>query len=80
MVEQIDGAIELDGHLYLVEMKWWDSPLGVGETAQHLVRVFSRDGARGLFISATDYTAAAIQQYRDALRQRVVVMMTSTKS
>jgi restriction system protein len=76
VVEQIDGVIELDGHLYLVEMKWWATPLGTGETAQHLVRVFSRDGARGIFISATEYTTAAIEQYREALRQRVVVLMT----
>jgi hypothetical protein len=76
IVEQIDGAIELDGHLYLVEMKWWNVPLGPGETAQHLVRLFSRDGARGLFISATGYTDAAIAQYRDALRQRVTLLAT----
>ena len=75
VVEQIDGAIELQGHLYIVEMKWWNAPLGPGETAQHLVRVFSRDGARGLFISATGYTAAAIEQYREALRQRIVVLV-----
>ena len=76
VVEQIDGAIELDGHLYLVEMKWWNKPLGTGETAQHLVRVFSRDGVRGLYISATGYTAPAIEQYRQALTQRVVVLCT----
>jgi restriction system protein len=57
-------------------MKWWEAPLGPGETAHHLVRVFSRDGARGIFISASGYTEAAIEQYRQALRQRVVFMMT----
>jgi restriction system protein len=56
-------------------MKWWDTPLGVGETAQHLVRIFSRDGARGIFISASGYTDPAVQQYREALRQRVVFLM-----
>jgi restriction system protein len=75
-VEQVDGVVELGGHLYLVEMKWWNAPLGPGETAHHLVRVFSRDGARGIFISASGYTEAAIEQYRQALRQRVVFMMT----
>jgi restriction system protein len=76
VVEQIDGAIELDGHLYLVEMKWHAAPLGPGETAQHLVRVFSRDGARGLFISASGYTPAAVDQFRQALTQRVAVLCT----
>jgi hypothetical protein len=27
---------------YLVEMKWWEKPLGTGEVSQHLVRVFTR--------------------------------------
>jgi hypothetical protein len=76
VVEQIDGAVELDGELYLVEMKWWNDPLGAGETAQHLVRLFARNGARGLFISASGYTAATVQQYREALRDRVVVLVT----
>ena len=28
IVEQIDGAVEIDGVLYIVEMKWWDKPIG----------------------------------------------------
>ena len=31
IVEQIDGVIEIDGHLYFIEMKWWDKPIGVPE-------------------------------------------------
>jgi restriction system protein len=27
-IEQVDGAIEIDGQVYLVEMKWWSQPLG----------------------------------------------------
>ena len=42
VVEQIDGVIELDGHLYFVEMKWWENSIGVPEISQHLVRVYSR--------------------------------------
>ena len=38
IVEQIDGVVELDGEVYLVEMKWWDEPLGVETVSQHLVR------------------------------------------
>ena len=39
-IKQIDGAIELDRRVYLVEMKWWSGPLGRGEVASHLVRIF----------------------------------------
>src|SRR5271165_5639328 len=48
VVEQIDGVIELEGNLYLVEIKWWKDALGPGDVAQHLVRVFNRGHARGV--------------------------------
>lgn len=73
-LEQIDGAIELDGSLYLVEAKWWSSPIGVDATAQHLVRVHFRSDARGLFISASGFTEPAVSQHRDALATRTVVL------
>lgn len=76
VIEQIDGVVEVDGNLYLVEMKWWNSPIGTAEVSPHLVRVFSRGGqVRGLFISYTDFTDPAIGQCRDAIAQgRVVVL------
>ncbi|MGH3426540.1 MAG: restriction endonuclease [Mycobacteriales bacterium] len=73
-VEQIDGAIRLDGHIYLVEMKWLKDPVGPHDAAQHLVRVHSRAEARGLFIAASRFTDAAVDQHRGALPSRVVVM------
>jgi len=36
IIEQIDGAVEIDGVLYLVEMKWWDKPIGRPEIARIL--------------------------------------------
>jgi len=76
VIEQIDGLIELDGQLYLVEMKWWNSPIGVSEIAPHLVRVFNRGRqARALFVSYTEFTDAAISQCRDALSQGAVVVL-----
>jgi restriction system protein len=74
VVEQVDGAIEFGAHLYLVEMKWWADALGPAEVAPHLVRVFSRHEARGLLISASGYTEAALQQCREALAQKVIVL------
>jgi restriction system protein len=76
VVEQVDGVIEFGGHVYLVEMKWWDTPLGVAEIAQHLVRLFGRHEVRGMFISASGYSAPAIEQCRSILSQRVVVLAT----
>ncbi len=71
IVEQIDGVVEFDGHVYLVEMKWRAEPIGPGDVAQHLVRVFGRGHSRGLFISTSPYTDAAILSCRESLRQSV---------
>jgi restriction system protein len=74
IVEQIDGVIELDGAIYLVEMKWWNKPLGTNDVSQHLVRVFTRGHARGIFISTSSFTEPAIKICRDALSQATVVL------
>ena len=74
VIEQIDGVIELDGEIYLVEMKWWDKPLGTGEVSPHLVRVYSRHGARGLLISYSGFTDPAIITCKEALAQRVIIL------
>lgn len=74
VIEQIDGVIEIDGEIYLVELKWWDKPLGTGEVSQHLVRVFSRNCARGLLISYSGYTEPAVAICRESLSQMVVAL------
>jgi restriction system protein len=74
IVEQIDGVIELDGHLYLVEIKWHGKALGVPEVSQHLVRVFTRGDVRAVIISDSEFSEGAIQQCRDDLSQKVVVL------
>ncbi|HTD62831.1 MAG TPA: hypothetical protein VK679_19390 [Gemmatimonadaceae bacterium] len=76
IVEQIDGAIELDSHLYLVEMKWWKTPLGGNELAPHLLRVNGHAEARGIFIAYPGYTESAIQTCRDMLVRGAVVALT----
>jgi len=74
IIEQIDGVVELDGEIYLVEMKWWDKPLGTGEVSQHLVRVFTRNCARGILVSYSGYTEPAITICKDALARMVVAL------
>jgi len=74
VAEQIDGVIELDGEIYLVEMKWWNKPLGPGEVSQHLVRVFSRNCARGLLISYSDFTDPGVTICKESLACMVVTL------
>jgi restriction system protein len=74
-IEQIDGAIELDGRVYLVEMKWWSQPLGRGEVASHLVRVYGRGDVGGILISNSPYHPSAIADCKDALTSKTVVLV-----
>lgn len=77
VIEQIDGLVEIDGHLYLVELKWWNAPLGTAEISPHLVRVFGRGGqARGVFISYSEYTEPAITTCREALAGGAVIVLS----
>lgn len=75
VVEQIDGAVELDGRLYLVEMKWWEKQLGRAEVASHLVSVYGRGEAGGIVISTSGYLDSAIVEYTTALSQRTVILV-----
>jgi predicted helicase len=75
VIEQIDGLIEIDGQLYLVEAKWWNTSLGTAEVSPHVVRVYGRGGvAYGFFISYSDFTSAAIGTFRDATIQGRVII------
>lgn len=76
IIEQIDGVIEFDGHLYFVEMKWWKDPVGVPEVSQHMMRVFLRSEARAIIISASDFTATAVAECRQALTQKCITFCT----
>src|SRR5262245_46387026 len=60
--------------MYLVEVKWWNEPLGVQSVSHHLVRVFNRDQARGIFISASGYTEPAVKTCKESLHRMVVVL------
>lgn len=74
IVEQIDGAIEIEGELYLVEMKWWNEPLGIGDVSHHLVRLFNRGQVRGIIISESGYTGPAVTTCKEALSSIVVIL------
>jgi regulator of replication initiation timing len=76
VIQQIDGAIEVNSYLYLVEMKWWKEALGPGDVAQHVMRLFERTDVRGIFISTSGYTEAAIINIQKALNQKIIVLFT----
>ena len=74
VVEQIDGVIELNGQIYLVEMKWLDSPVGMVEFMPHLGRLFLRSNAHGIFIATNGYTESVVTECRTALSKRTMFL------
>jgi hypothetical protein len=74
IVEQIDGVVEIEGHVYLVEMKWLREPVSKGDVSIHLVRVFNREHSRGIVISASGFTEPAITVCRESLSQMLIVL------
>ncbi len=48
--------------------------MGKPQLAEHLVRLYGRADARGLVISYSDYTSAAVDVCREALQARVVAL------
>jgi len=75
VIEQIDGAIEIDGRVYLVEMKWWSKEMSRGDVASHLVSVFNRGDVGGIFISNSSYLASVIQDFKEALTKTTVILV-----
>lgn len=67
IVEQIDGVIEIDNQIHLVEMKWKKEPIGSDDVYAHLGRIYHRSNAHGFYISSSKYTPSAIEAAKEAL-------------
>ncbi|SUX54518.1 restriction endonuclease [Chromobacterium vaccinii] len=76
IVEQIDGVIEFEGNIYLVEIKWLSSPVGVSELGSHMMRLFAREGVRGIFISNSEFSASAIAECITHSNNKTMVLCT----
>ena len=74
VVEQLDGVIELNGQIHLVEMKWLNAPVGMGEFMPHLGRLFMRANAQGIFIATNGYAASVLSECRNALSQKTMFL------
>jgi hypothetical protein len=74
VLEQIDGVIVLDGTIHLVEMKWLKEPVGIADFSPHLVRLFGRSNASGIFISTSEYTEPVLKECANALNLRTMFL------
>ena len=78
--EQIDGLVEIDAVLYLVEMKWWTEPVGAPEVQKLFAKSVLRGGnARGIFVSYSGYTDTAVSTAREALGPGIPIILCDLK-
>lgn len=76
IIEQIDGVIEIDNQIYLVEMKWKKDKIGSEDIFAHLGRIYHRTSAQGIFISASGFTDSGILASKEALVNRAILVLT----
>lgn len=76
IIEQIDGVIEIDDQVYLVEMKWKKDKIGSDDIFAHLGRIYHRTSAQGIFISASGYTDSGIIASKEALLKNAILILT----
>jgi len=76
IIEQIDGVVEIDNRIFLVEMKWTKNSTSRDEIHTHLGRIFSRTEAYGIYISSSGYSESAKLAAKEAFgRNALLVLM-----
>ncbi|WP_018626607.1 restriction endonuclease [Niabella aurantiaca] len=75
IIEQLDGVIEIDNQIFLVEMKWKKDSIGSDDIFSHLGRIYHRTNAHGIFISASGYSASGITAAKEALVKSALMVM-----
>lgn len=73
--EQIDGAFELDGDDYLIEIKWQNNQVELNDLRDLDGAIRSNlDNTLGLFVSINGFNANAIEKYSQGDRPRIICM------
>jgi hypothetical protein len=75
IIEQIDGIVEVDNQIYLVEMKWKKVAIGSNDVYAHLGRIYHRTDAHGIFISASGYTPSGQTAAKEALIKNALLIL-----
>lgn len=55
-------------------MKWLKDPVGIADFSPHLLRLFGRANASGIFISNSDFTEPVLKECANALNQRTMFL------
>jgi restriction system protein len=74
VVEQIDGAVSLNGKTYLVEAKWQSESADRQQVGYFASKIIMRD-AGGIFIAFPGFTTPAVDCAREFLTHRTMVLV-----
>ncbi len=75
IIEQVDGIVEVDNQIFLVEMKWKKDAVGADDIFAHLGRIYHRAEAHGIYISASGYTNSGLIAAKEALTKNALIVM-----
>lgn len=73
--EQIDGVVEINHYLTLVEMKWEKTPIGADKVARFMSRLLVRKNVDGIVISYSSFADTAILTAKEALAISVLALV-----
>lgn len=73
--EQIDGTIEINTYLTIIEMKWENSPIGAEKISRFMGRLFSRNNVDGIIISYSSFTSTVQPTVKEWLNQKTVALV-----
>lgn len=73
--EQIDGVVEINHYLTLIEMKWEKNPIGADKVGRFMSRLLVRKNVDGLIISYSSFTDTAISTAKEALSISVLALV-----
>lgn len=73
--EQIDGVIEINYYLTLVEMKWEKHAIGSDKVGRFMSRLLVRRNVDGIIISYSSFTETAIRTAKEALAVAVLALV-----
>ncbi|MDD2978860.1 MAG: restriction endonuclease [Hespellia sp.] len=73
--EQIDGVIEINHYLTLLEMKWEKSAIGADKVARFMSRLLVRKNVDGIIISYSSFAETAILTAKEALAVSVLALV-----
>jgi hypothetical protein len=72
--QQIDGAVAIDSHSYLLEARWRDELADAGDLFEFQGKVQGKfDGSRGLFISVNGFAPQAVDGFRPGQKSSIVL-------